>query len=59
MIGLPTAETSLEGRESIKAVKMAVDDINAKGGIKVGSGKKTFAGCGLGSERLFRRRACI
>ena len=40
LIGLPTAETSLEGRESIKAVKMAVDDINAKGGVKVGSDKR-------------------
>lgn len=40
LIGLPTAETSLEGRESIKAVKMAVDDINAKGGIKVGQEKR-------------------
>lgn len=40
LIGLPTAETSLEGRESINAVKMAVDEINAKGGVKVGSDKR-------------------
>ncbi len=40
LIGLPTAATSLEGRESIKAVQMAVDEINAKGGVKVGSEKR-------------------
>ncbi|MGO8823192.1 MAG: amino acid ABC transporter substrate-binding protein, partial [Desulfomonilaceae bacterium] len=40
LIGVPTAETSLEGRESIKAVQMAVDEINAKGGVNVGKGKR-------------------
>lgn len=40
LIGVPTAETSVEGRESIKAVQMAVDEINAKGGVKVGSEKR-------------------
>lgn len=40
LIGVPTAETSLEGRESIKAVQMAVNEINDKGGIKVGQEKR-------------------
>ncbi|MDR3605131.1 MAG: ABC transporter substrate-binding protein [Syntrophaceae bacterium] len=40
LIGVPTAETSLEGRESIKAVQMAVDEINAKGGVNVGKEKR-------------------
>ena len=40
LIGLPTAETSLEGRESIKAVQMAVNEINDKGGIQVGQEKR-------------------
>lgn len=39
LLGIPTAATALEGRESIKAVQMAVDEINAKGGVSVG-GKK-------------------
>ena len=40
LIGVPTAETSLEGRESIKAVQMAVNEINGKGGVKVGQEKR-------------------
>ncbi len=36
LVGVPTALTALEGRESLKAVQMAVDEINAKGGVKVG-----------------------
>ena len=39
-IGVPTSLTSLEGRESLKAVQMAVDEINAKGGVKVGDKKR-------------------
>jgi branched-chain amino acid transport system substrate-binding protein len=40
LIGVPTAETALEGRESIKAIEMAVEEINAKGGVKVGADKR-------------------
>ena len=36
VIGVPTSLTALEGRESLKAVKLAVEEINAKGGVKVG-----------------------
>jgi branched-chain amino acid transport system substrate-binding protein len=36
LVGVPTALTALEGRESLKAVQMAADEINAKGGVKVG-----------------------
>lgn len=36
LVGVPTSVGSLEGKESINAVKMAVDEINAKGGVKVG-----------------------
>jgi len=41
-IGVPTALTALEGREALKAVQMAVDEINAKGGVKVGNEKRPF-----------------
>lgn len=36
LVGVPTSLAALEGKESLKAVKMAVDEINAKGGVKVG-----------------------
>lgn len=39
IIGVPTSLTALEGRESVKAVELAVAEINAKGGVNVG-GKK-------------------
>ncbi|MBF0510451.1 MAG: ABC transporter substrate-binding protein [Deltaproteobacteria bacterium] len=35
VIGVPTSLTFLEGKESIKAVELAVEEINAKGGVKV------------------------
>lgn len=40
LIGVPTATTSLEGRECLKAVEMAAEEINAKGGVKVGEAKR-------------------
>lgn len=40
LIGLPTAVTALEGKECIKAVEMAVEEINAKGGVNVGGTKR-------------------
>ncbi len=39
VVGVPTSLTAIEGRESLKAVQMAVDEINAKGGVAVGSQK--------------------
>ncbi len=42
VIGVPTSLTALEGRESLKAVEMAVAEINGKGGIKVGKAKRPF-----------------
>ncbi len=42
VIGVATALTALEGRESLNAVKMAVEEINAKGGVKVGDVKRMF-----------------
>lgn len=36
LVGVPTALTALEGRECLKVVQMAVEEINAKGGVKVG-----------------------
>ncbi len=42
LIGVPTSLTALEGRESLKAVEMAVEEINAKGGVKVGDAKRPF-----------------
>lgn len=40
LVGVPTSLTALEGRESLKAVEMAVAEINAKGGVKVGDTKR-------------------
>jgi branched-chain amino acid transport system substrate-binding protein len=39
VIGVPTALGSIEGRDGWMAVQMAVDEINAKGGVQVGSTK--------------------
>jgi len=39
LIGIPTSLTAIEGKESVKAVELAVDEINAKGGVKVGGAK--------------------
>ncbi|MBI5251717.1 MAG: ABC transporter substrate-binding protein, partial [Desulfomonile tiedjei] len=40
LIGVPTSLTALEGKESLMAVQMAVDEINAKGGVKVGASSR-------------------
>ncbi|MGO9572410.1 MAG: ABC transporter substrate-binding protein [Desulfomonilaceae bacterium] len=40
LIGVPTALTAIEGKESLNAVEMAVSEINAKGGVKVGDVKR-------------------
>ena len=40
LIGVPTAITAIEGKESLNAVEMAVSEINAKGGVKVGDSKR-------------------
>ncbi len=40
LVGIPTAVTEIEGKESINAVEMAVSEINAKGGVKVGNVKR-------------------
>lgn len=42
VIGVPTSLGFLEGKESLKAVQMAVDEINAEGGVMVGSEKIPF-----------------
>jgi branched-chain amino acid transport system substrate-binding protein len=40
VIGVPTSLTSIEGKESLRTVEMAVEEINAKGGVKVGNVKR-------------------
>lgn len=42
LVGIPTSLTALEGKESLNAVKMAVEEINAKGGVKVGDAKRSL-----------------
>ena len=37
LVGVPTSTTVFEGKESLKAVEMAVEEINAKGGVKIGA----------------------
>jgi branched-chain amino acid transport system substrate-binding protein len=39
VIGVPTALGSIEGRDGWMAIQMAVDEINAKGGVQVGAAK--------------------
>ena len=39
VIGVPTALGSIEGRDGWMAIQMAVDEINAKGGVQVGNTK--------------------
>jgi branched-chain amino acid transport system substrate-binding protein len=40
VIGVPTSLTALEGREALKVVQMAVEELNAKGGVSVGGVKR-------------------
>lgn len=40
VIGIPTSLTHLDARDSVKAVELAVEEINAKGGVKVGQAKR-------------------
>ncbi len=42
VIGVPTSLGFLEGKESHKAVQLAVSEINAAGGVKVGSEMRPF-----------------
>jgi branched-chain amino acid transport system substrate-binding protein len=42
VIGVPTSTGFLEGKEALKAVEMAVEEINAKGGVLVGGTKMPF-----------------
>jgi branched-chain amino acid transport system substrate-binding protein len=39
VLGVPTALGSIEGRDGWMAIQMAVDEINAKGGVQVGGNK--------------------
>ncbi len=39
VIGVPTSTGFLEGKEALKAVTLAVEEINAKGGVQVGDVK--------------------
>ena len=42
VLGVPTALGSIEGRDGWMAVQMAVDEINAKGGVQVGNTKHSL-----------------
>lgn len=42
VIGVPTSTGFLEGKEGLKVVNMAVEEINAKGGVTVGGTKRPF-----------------
>jgi len=43
VIGVPTSTGFLEGKEGLKVVEMAVEEINAAGGVKVGGENRPFA----------------
>ena len=42
VLAVPTSLGSLEGEESLNAVNLAVEEINAQGGVKVGDLKRPF-----------------
>jgi branched-chain amino acid transport system substrate-binding protein len=42
VIGVPTSTGFLEGKEALKAVELAVEEINAAGGVTVGGEKRTL-----------------
>ncbi|GAB6171229.1 ABC transporter substrate-binding protein [Paradesulfitobacterium aromaticivorans] len=42
VLGVPTALGTIEGADSLKAVQLAVEEINAQGGINVGGVKRMF-----------------
>jgi branched-chain amino acid transport system substrate-binding protein len=42
ILGAPSSLTTLEGKESLQAVRMAVDEINGAGGVKVGGRRLKF-----------------
>jgi branched-chain amino acid transport system substrate-binding protein len=42
IIGVPTFLSHVDGKESLNTLMLAVDEINAKGGVKVGSEKRLF-----------------
>ncbi len=42
VIGVPTSTGFVEGKEGLKVVNMAVEEINAKGGVAVGGTKRPF-----------------
>ncbi len=42
ILGAPTSLTTLEGAESLQAVRLAVDEINSAGGIRVGRQRWKF-----------------
>jgi branched-chain amino acid transport system substrate-binding protein len=42
VIGVPTSTGFLEGKEALKAVNLAVEEINASGGVTVGNEKRPF-----------------
>jgi len=42
ILGAATSLTFLEGRESLKAVELAVDEINARGGVRMGGKRLPF-----------------
>ena len=42
LIGIPTSLTHIDGHESLNCVELAVEEINAKGGVTVGNVKRPF-----------------
>ncbi len=42
VIGVPTSTGFLEGKECVNAAQLAVEEINAKGGVTVGNQKRPF-----------------
>lgn len=40
VLGVPTALGTIEGQDSLRAVKLAVDEINAAGGVEIGGVKR-------------------
>ena len=61
VIGIPTSTGFLEGKEALKAVNLAVDEINAKGGVDVGGADHIIEAllAKEGGEAERRIRQCV
>ena len=54
VIGVPSSLKTLEASEALKAITMAVEEINAKGGVQVGDKKRPMEVASIDTRELRR-----